>query len=117
MKNKSNQVTVTSESDRHLKKRKRGVLLIVVVILLLTVGLALAGGGPSEPRSLTAGGGSQVSSGALSLSSALGQPVAGSVGTGGLIGADGFWVGEGVQALPTPPPGADSFLYLPITIR
>jgi len=96
-------------------KSRKMALSAGLVVLLFAVSLALAGGGPSLPRSLLAGGGSQVSSGAISLSSALGQPVAGSVGSGELVGASGFWVGTGVQ--PQPPPGEGMNVYLPIIIR
>ena len=96
-------------------KRKRIALLAGLVMLLLAVSLALAGSGPSQPRSLNASGGSQISSGSISLASALGQPVAGSVETGDLIGASGFWVGAGIQA--QPPPGSAMNIYLPIMVR
>lgn len=91
-------------------------LLVGLVLFLLVVSLALAGGGQAS-RSLLAGGGSQVSNGALTLSSALGQPVAGAGETGNLVGAHGFWVGAGVQPIPTPIPGSDHFIYLPIVVR
>lgn len=94
--------------------RKR-TLLAVLIALLLTASMALAGNGLDELRSLTASGGSQVSSGSLSLASALGQPVAGSVGAGDLIGASGFWTGAGVQAQPPDEPGL--YLFIPLVMR
>lgn len=91
------------------------VIVLAGLLLLLAAGLVLAGGGVSQPRGLTAGGGAQVSSGSLTLSAALGQPVAGSVGTGELIAASGFWVGAGIQA--QPPPTTDVYIYLPVVTR
>lgn len=101
----------------HVDFRSLALWLFAGVMLWLVVGMALAGNSPSQPRNLMASGGSQASNGALSLSSALGQPVAGSVGAGDLIGASGFWVGTGIQPQPTPIPGGDHFIYLPTVIR
>ncbi len=98
-----------------IRIQTKHIALLIGVIALLVASLALAGGGPNQLRSLTAGGGSLTSNGALTLASALGQPVAGSVGEGDLIGASGFWVGAGVQ--PTPPSGANHFIFLPTVIR
>ncbi len=110
MKNQYNK-TVVGRNGRFLNQ-KIG-LWIGVVVLLLVVSLVAAGGGTSEPRYLTAAGGSQVSVDNLTFSSALGQPVAGSVGAGNIITASGFWVGAGVQV---PPPGGH-FLFLPVVSR
>lgn len=94
---------------------RNSILLAVLVVLLLAISIALAGGGPGELRNLTASGGSQISSGSLSLSSALGQPVAGSVGSGDLIGASGFWTGEGISAQPPVEPNIS--IFIPLIMR
>ncbi|GAB4582132.1 MAG: hypothetical protein Fur0022_48880 [Anaerolineales bacterium] len=80
-----------------MKKFFKTTWVFAGLMVILIAGIALAWGGPTQPRSLSASDGNQVSSGALSLSSALGQPVAGSVRTGDLIGASGFWVGRGCR--------------------
>ncbi|MCL4871925.1 MAG: hypothetical protein KJ063_23445 [Anaerolineae bacterium] len=85
----------------------------VGLLLLLMAGIVLASGGLELPRAHLTGGGGQVSSSGLVLSSAVGQPVAGTVTNGSMQLCTGFWCGEGASV---PPPG-DGKTYLPMVIR
>ncbi len=92
------------------KLPKRGVLaLALMVLLLLSLGWAAAGG-EMLPPSLVSSGGGAVSGGGLSMETAVGQPVAGTVGNGLTLCA-GFYCGGGVEA------GGGEMVYLPLVVR
>lgn len=82
-----------------------------LLILLLLVGGVLASGGTELPRTVVSSGGGMVSNSGLVLSGSLGQPVAGTVDTGGIRHCTGFWC-NAAAAPPLP-----ISVYLPLTVR
>ncbi len=84
----------------------RRIAWVLILALLLGAGLALAAGTPSLDRWAIGGGGGTVEGGGLQLSFTLGQPVAGTVSSGGTELCAGFWCA-----------GAGTSLYLPVILR
>ncbi len=85
-------------------------LALVAALLLVTLVLAAIGG---MPRSLAGSGGGLLEGGGLSLRSALGQPLAGTVSDGIQL-CSGFHCGSGVVDTPSNPAHA---IYLPVVVR
>lgn len=86
-------------------------LLVGLLILWMLVGGVLATGGMELPRLVLSGSGGVASGGGLVLSVSLGQPIAGTVGTGPLRHCSGFWCGAAAN------PPLPSVVYLPLTVR
>jgi hypothetical protein len=102
--------------------------LIGLLAGLLFAGLIFAAG-ETIPRSAVTGGGGTLSASGVALQAAVGQPVAGAVGSATTL-CSGLICGAGVSAPPptpgpsptpgptaTPGPSPDAKLFLPLTQR
>lgn len=82
-----------------------------LAVLLLSMGIALATG-EMIPRSLIGSGGGEISGDGLELRSAIGQPVAGTVGQGPTL-CIGFICGPGASSSDKP----GFAVYVPLVIK
>jgi hypothetical protein len=91
--------------------RLRKAIPALVLLLVLLGGTALAAGTYHIERYVIAGGGGQASGGVYALRSTVGQPVAGSVSSGGYALCAGYWCGGSGAVV------SQYVVHLPLVVR
>ncbi len=97
-------------------KIQRRLLLLSLVLVLFSVGMVVAQSSTNYrvPRSVISSGGTADSAN-YTVSSAIGQPVAGQVNSSSYQGSIGFLLPS--YNLISPPGGSKHLVYLPIVVR